>query len=89
MSNWEDFKTDASKIASKVAAKTGELADAAALRIRQQTLKLHLSEQYEKLGRMAYTAARTEEQPDTAATLESIDTLIAQLEQLEQKMRQE
>lgn len=90
MSSWEEFKADASKIASKVATKTGELADAAAIQVRRQTIKLRLSEQYERLGRLTYAAARsTDEQPDCTAVLEAIDELHRQLDELGEKPHQE
>lgn len=92
MSSWDEFKNDASKLASKVAVKTGELADAAALRLRQQSLKLKLCEEYEKLGRLTYKAARPDPEnadapaPDCTAELEAIDELNRQLRELEAKL---
>lgn len=96
MSSWDEIKTDASKLASKVAQKTGELADIAALRLRQQSLKLKLCEEYEKLGRLTYKAARTTAPHDTdlsdtpdcdcTAELEAIDSLLSQLAELEARI---
>ena len=51
MSGWNEFKADASKLASKVAVKTGELADAASAQLKLQGLRLRLCEEYEKSGR--------------------------------------
>lgn len=90
MSSWEEFKTDASKLASKVATKTGELADAAAMQVRRQTIKLRLCEEYERLGRLTYASARgNAEQPDCTAVLEAIDELRRQLDELGEKPHQE
>ena len=83
MSSWEDFKNDASKVASKAAVKTGELADAAALKIKLQGLKRRLCEEYEKLGRLTYKASRTDEQVDCESQLAVIDSLRQELKDLE------
>ena len=58
MSGWEEFKSDAGKLLSKAAVKAGEITDAAAARIKLQSLRLKLCEEYEKLGRLVYRANR-------------------------------
>lgn len=78
MSGWNEFKADASKLASKVAVKTGEIADAATLQLKLQGLKLKLCEEYEKLGRLTYKAAkRTEEDEvvDASSQIAQIDSI--------------
>ena len=75
MSSWNEFKADASKVASKVATKTEEIADAATARIKLQALKLKLCEEYEKLGRLTYKSAKTDEITDPAEQIAKIDAL--------------
>ncbi|MBQ9080308.1 MAG: hypothetical protein IJY27_04465 [Clostridia bacterium] len=82
MSSWNDFKADASKVASKVAVKTGEIADAATAHVRLQTLKLRLCEEYEKLGRLTYKSTRADEPIDTADQIAKIDDIRAEIQQL-------
>ena len=85
MSSWNDFKADASKLASKVAVKTGEIADAATAQIKLHRLKLELCEQYEKLGRLTYKAAKAtegDEPVDTDAQIAEIDALIEKIKAL-------
>lgn len=92
MSGWKDFKKDASKLASKVAAKTGEIADAATLELKYQGLKLRLCEQYEKLGRLTYEAMHTaegEEAPDTALCIAEIDRIQKQMRDIKKQQDQE
>ena len=82
MSGWNEFKADASKVASKVATKTGEIADTATAHIKLQTLKLKLCEEYEKLGRLTYKSAKTDEATDTAAQIAKIDALRNEIQKL-------
>ena len=87
MSSWNEFKTDASKVASKVATKTGEIADAATARIKLQALKLRLCEEYEKLGRLTYKSAKTDEAVDTADQIAKIDALRDEIQQLKDDIK--
>ena len=82
MSGWNEFKADASKVASKVATKTGEMADAATARIKLQSLKLKLCEEYEKLGRLTYKSAKSDEVTDTAEQIAKIDALRDEIQKL-------
>ena len=82
MSGWNEFKADASKVASKVATKTGEIADAATARIKLQSLKLKLCEEYEKLGRLTYKSAKSDEVTDTAEQIAKIDALRDEIQKL-------
>ena len=82
MSSWNEFKADASKVASKVATKTGEIADAATARIKLQSLKLKLCEEYEKLGRLTYKSAKSDEVTDTAEQIAKIDALRDEIQKL-------
>ncbi len=75
MSTWDEIKSDAGKVASKVAVKTGEIADAAAARVKLQAYKLRLCEEYEKLGRLTYRAAKTGEEQDVGEVMGRIDRL--------------
>lgn len=54
MSTWNDMKTGFRKITNTVICKTDEFAEEAALAVKQRTVEAHLSEAYEKLGRVAY-----------------------------------
>jgi hypothetical protein len=89
MSGWEDFKNDAGKIASKAAVKAGELTDAAAARIKLQGLRLHLCEEYEKLGRLAYKAQKDGGDITTAAVdvIAEIDKLRAAVKKIEDDIK--
>lgn len=89
MSSWNEFKADASKLASKVAVKTGEIADAATAQLKLQGLKLRLCEQYEKLGRLTYKAAKgleDDEPVDVDAQIAEIDALINEIKELKQQI---
>lgn len=79
---WDEFKNDAGKVASKVAVKTGELADAASARVRQQTLKLRLCEEYEKLGRITYRNVKSGRCDNTDASIAEIDRIKADMEKI-------
>lgn len=89
MSGWEDFKNDAGKIASKAAVKAGELTDAAAARIKLQGLRLHLCEEYEKLGRLAYKAHKDGTDITIAASdvIAEIDKLRATIKKIENDIK--
>ena len=87
MSSWNEFKTDASKVASKVATKTGEIADTATMHIKLQTLKLKLCEEYEKLGRLTYKSAKTDETVDTAEQIAKIDALRDEIQKLQDAIK--
>ena len=54
MSAWNDMKAGFRKITKTVICKTDELADDAALLLKKKTVEAHLSEAYEKLGRVSY-----------------------------------
>ncbi len=89
MSSWNEFKADASKLASKVAVKTGEIADAATAQLKLQGLKLRLCEQYEKLGRITYKAAKRSEDDDpidTDAQIAEIDALTQEIKALKKQI---
>ena len=89
MSGWNEFKTDASKLVSKVAVKTSELADAASAQLRLQGLRLRLCEEYEKLGRLTYKAEkRTEEDDpiDVAPQITEIDRIREDIRALKEEI---
>ena len=89
MSGWNEFKADASKLASKVAVKTGELADAASSQLKLQGLRLRLCEKYEKLGRLTYKAEkRTEEDEpiDLAPQIAEIDRIRQEIRALKKEI---
>ncbi len=87
MSSWNEFKTDASKVASKVAIKTGEIADTATMHIKLQTLKLRLCEEYEKLGRLTYKSAKTDEITDPAEQIAKIDALRDEIQHIKDEIQ--
>ena len=87
MSSWNEFKADASKVASKVATKTGEIADTAAAHIKLQTLKLRLCEEYEKLGRLTYKSAKTDEITDPAEQIAKIDALRDEIQHIKDEIQ--
>ncbi len=89
MSGWNEFKADASKLASKVAVKTGELADAASAQLKLQGLRLRLCEEYEKLGRLTYKAEkRTEEDEpiDLSPRIAEIDRIRDEIRELREQI---
>ena len=86
MAKWDEIKTDASKVASKVAAKTGELADATAARIRLQSLKLKLCEEYEKLGKLTYKSVKTSKETGTEQQIAKIDAIRLEMKQIKDKL---
>ena len=89
MSGWNEFKADASKLASKVAVKTGELADAASAQLRLQGLRLRLCEEYEKLGRLTYKAEKRtkEDEPiDLAPQIAEIDRIREEIHALKEEI---
>jgi len=89
MSSWNEFKADASKLASKVAVKTGEIADAATVQLKLQGLKLRLCEQYEKLGRLTYKAAKgseDDEPVDVDAQIAEIDRIKSDIKTLQEQI---
>ncbi len=89
MSSWNEFKADASKLASKVAVKTGEIADAATAQLKLQGLKLRLCEQYEKLGRLTYKAAKRSEDDepiDVGAQIAEIDHIRDEIKTLKEQI---
>lgn len=89
MSSWNEFKADASKLASKVAVKTGEIADAATVQLKLQGLKLRLCEQYEKLGRLTYKAAKISEEDepvDVDAQIAEIDRIKSDIKTLQEQI---
>lgn len=89
MSSWNEFKADASKLASKVAVKTGEIADAATIQLKLQGLKLRLCEQYEKLGRLTYKAAKISEEDepvDVDAQIAEIDRIKSDIKTLQEQI---
>ena len=81
MSGWDEFKSNAGKIASKAASKVGELAAAATARIKLQGVKLRLCEAYEKLGRLTYKSYK--QGTDSAG----IDAVIAEIDRLRAKIK--
>ncbi len=89
MSGWEDFKTDATKIASKAALKAGEVADAATARLRIQGIKLRLCEEYEKLGRLVYKSQKeNSENPEKSSIIiAQIDKLRAEKKKIENEIK--
>lgn len=86
MANWNEIKVDASKVASKVAVKTGEIADITATRIRLQSLKLKLCEEYEALGRLTYKSVKTKQSADTQDRIAKIDAIRLEMKQLKNKL---
>jgi hypothetical protein len=90
VSGWEEFKSGAGKIASKAACRVGELADAAAARIKLQGVKLRLCEEYEKLGRLTYRSCKQGTPTDAAeAVIAEIDRLRARIKKLECEIKAE
>ncbi len=90
MSGWEEFKSDAGKVASKAVNKVGELADAAAARIKLQGAKLRLCEAYEKLGRLTYKSYKQgTDSEGTEAVIAEIDRLRTRIKKLENRIKAE
>ncbi len=54
MSAFQDIKAGFRKISKTVISRTDELAEEAALAVKKKAVEAHLSEAYEKLGRIAY-----------------------------------
>ena len=54
MFTWEDMKSGFRSAVNKVISKTDALAEEASLSIKKKTAEVHLTEAYEKLGRLVY-----------------------------------
>ena len=92
MSTWNDIKCGFRSIANKVIVETDELAEDAALAIKKKTAEAHLSEAYEKLGRISYrlladedSAIRSNEELQAAA--HEVDHYRHELNEIEAQIR--
>ena len=54
MSAFQDIRAGFRKVTNTVIRKTDELAEEAAIAVKKKTVEAHLSEAYEKLGRISY-----------------------------------
>lgn len=89
MSKWENFKKNIGKLADKTAKKTRELTDTAALKLKIANKEADRDIEYAKLGKLAYAKLKelegvdpTELTANISASLEKLDTILAELEAL-------
>ena len=89
MSKWEDFKKSMGELADKTAKKTRELTDTAALKLKIANKEADRDIEYAKLGKLAYAKLKelegvdpTELTANISASLEKLDTILAELEAL-------
>ena len=82
MSKWNDFCTTVGKYANRAVKKTEELADTASVHIKLKNLDVKLCEEYEKLGRLTYKSAKTDEITDPAEQIAKIDALRDEIQKL-------
>ena len=77
MSSFNEFCTDAKRLATKAAKKTGELAHHAALLLKLEGVKNCISANFEKLGRLTYKQLKVGESQaeKIAAVMSTIDAL--------------
>ena len=77
MANWNDIKSKINKTASKVAAKTTEVADTATKHVKLKSLDGKIASKYEDLGRYYYKQLKSEQTQE-----EKISELVADIEKL-------
>ena len=89
MSKWENFKQKMGDLADKTAKKTRELTDTAALKLKIANKEADRDIEYAKLGKLAYAKLKelegvdpTELTASISASLEKLDTILAELEAL-------
>ena len=74
MSSFNEFCTDAKRLAGKAAKKTCDLANSASLHLKLERVKNKLSSNYEKLGRLTYKQLKSGES-EAKKISEVIDTI--------------
>lgn len=82
MYNWDKFKENAKGVANKTAAKTRELTDAAALKLKIANKEADRDVEYKRLGKLSYVKLKQLEGHDSAELTESISTCLDRLDKI-------
>ena len=90
MANWNEIRSDVTKVASKAIKKTGELADTASVHLKIKMAEVRLSAAFEKLGKLTYKQLKTEVSQAEAIseTMATIDTLRADVKTLKIRLEE-
>ncbi len=86
MSKWDDFKKSVGYYADKTVAKTRELTDSAALKIKIASKEADRDTEYKNLGRLAYSKLKSSEGSDPekltleiSETINKLESIIAEI----------
>lgn len=82
MADWNEIRSNVERAASTTIKKTGELADAASLRVKLKISSSKLAKKYEELGRLTYKQLKT-----TKSQAEAIAPVVAEIDELRAEMK--
>ncbi len=90
MSKWNNFCKNVRQLTEKAIKKTEELTDVAALHVKIKTLEGKISEQYENLGVLTYSSAKSgsDNKETVTLTVSKIDSYLADIAAYKLKLSQ-